>query len=204
VNNTGKHRAVGEHVSFLSRRETPVIILVAATLLCVLFALGVIGPPLSQVNDQKDSLNNSYTGQQNPINAEFVGPTQIVFTNSEVYQGGLQKSRFSGQGKFLGSTAQQDTEDIAWTLEGNFVSGRLMGEGTYSDPKGNYKGNFENSLAQGHGIYHSNAGWSYEGNFIMGAMTGYGIVHSPTGEIFEGEWRGGVLVDQNMPPTPSA
>ncbi|GHT79521.1 hypothetical protein FACS1894104_4320 [Actinomycetota bacterium] len=210
---------------------------IIATLVFVLFALGVITLPLVQVNNQLDQHGDSYTGAQNTTNAQFVGPVQIVFANNEIYQGEFAKNRFNGAGKFsgveplsaeesaalaagqgashgagqgashgAGQSASQDANQTAaaavvteraatWTIEGNFVNGRLVGAGSYADSEGSYSGNFENSMPHGQGVYTSNAGWRYEGNFTMGSMTGHGTVYTAEGETLKGQWQSGVLLD---------
>jgi hypothetical protein len=138
------------------------------TLVCVLFALGVLPPPVTSVEGLLDSHGNAYTGEMRTDIAEFVGPVSITFANGDTYQGELAQGRFVGKGSY--------TSAQGWTLAGTFRDGRLSGEGSYSDHRGIYKGWFENSLPEGIGVYRCVDGWSYSGVFKQGSLTGDGTI----------------------------
>ncbi|MDR1082756.1 MAG: hypothetical protein LBL27_02675 [Coriobacteriales bacterium] len=151
--------------SFIPRVLIP-LVFVILTLMCVLFALGVIRPPTVEVTDLHDFEDNIYAGEMRPDTEEFVGPVRVWFATGDIYEGIMADGRFAGQGTFIDSDG--------WTFSGAFTQGRLSGEGSYEDSKGRYEGPFKNSLPEGEGVYHSTEGWSYTGTFKQGSLTDEG------------------------------
>ena len=79
--------------------------------------------------------------------------------------------------------------------EGNYIHGKLNGEGVYSGASGKYEGNFANDIEHGLGKFTPWHGRSvYEGHFINGKAHGTGTIRTYDGEVlYSGEW------DRNCP-----
>jgi hypothetical protein len=116
------------------------------TLLCALFALGVIAVPTQQVEGLRDAADNAYTGNLRSNDGEFIGPVRIAFSNGDSYEGELDEGRFSGEGSFADADG--------WALSGTFEAGRLTGAGVHHDATGSYEDSFTDSLPTGTGTYH--------------------------------------------------
>jgi hypothetical protein len=76
------------------------------------------------------------------------------------------------------------------SMKGTFVHGNLqnVGEAQYVEG-GHYKGQFRDSLPNGHGTYVFADGTRYDGEFQYGLAEGHGTIVWPNGTRFEGEFK---------------
>ncbi len=171
------------------------VLLLTVALAC--FALGVLRLPNSTVTNQPDSNENSFSGTYDPNSDQYIGSVSVVFASNAVYDGGLDGHRFNGHGVFSGQEQTAEGETVYWRFEGDFVEGRLEGEGTYNDHLGNYTGTFRDSLPDGQGVYTSTSGWRYEGEFQAGLMSGQGTVFLADGSSTSGTFEDGLQLSAN-------
>ena len=77
----------------------------------------------------------------------------------------------------------------AYTYEGDFVSGRKHGAGTFTTPcGGKYVGDFVDDEITGRGERVWGDGRTYDGTFKLGEMHGEGTLRRPDGGSYTGEW----------------
>lgn len=169
-------------------------IVAVLTVALACFALGAWQPSAQQLVDQPDGKDNKITGLYDAANDTFIDDVHIVFPTNAVYDGGIEGYRFNGYGVYEGFDTGEDGLPLAWYFEGNFVDGRLEGEGSYSSVLGTYEGEFANSLPNGQGEYSSASGWRYEGEFRAGSITGHGTVYLADGTSTTGLFEDGIQI----------
>ena len=78
--------------------------------------------------------------------------------------------------------------------EGDFVNGKIEGEGKYFSENGEYYiGQWSNGRQHGKGkMYYKNGNIRYEGDFINGKIEGEGKYISENGEYYIGQWLSGI------------
>jgi len=162
----------------------------SVALACI--ALGVWQPAPQLLKNELDARGNSFSGLYDPSANVFVGSAQVLFATGAVYEGGMEENRFSGHGVLRGQEIDAEGNRHIWRFEGNFVNGRLEGQGSYKDHLGSYEGEFANSLPNGQGVYSSQSGWRYEGEFLAGMMTGKGTLYLADGSSSSGLFEDGL------------
>lgn len=169
----------------------PLLVVALMTIAIAAFALEAIVLPPYAVQNEVDARGHSFTGTYSPTEDAFIGKVRIVYPDGAEFSGEIKDIRFNGYGVFEASGRSDGGENYRYRFEGNFIEGRLEGEGTYVDNLGRYSGNFERSLPQGQGVYTSVSGWRYEGEFTAGMMTGTGTVYLADGSSASGTFEDG-------------
>lgn len=135
---------------------------------------------------------------------------KLTFANGDIYQGGIQKKKFHGNGKFV--RANGDWSDGIFDM-GNFLSGkskftkdRVEFEGNVAEGKQNgvgkmvwkdgpavsYEGDFKDGKQTGRGKFVSRNGADYEGEVVNGKPNGVGkFVWKGSSAYYEGEFKDG-------------
>ena len=89
------------------------------------------------------------------------------------------------------------------TFEGNFVQGKLQGNGKMTASGGDrYQGEYKDGKREGMGAYTSANGDRYDGQYKDNKRDGHGIQTLGTGGRTEGEWRNGTLISKTPNASP--
>ena len=108
------------------------------------------------------------------------------------YVGRLENGRPHGKGCLEIRTGE--------SMDGEWVAGRLHGEGVRVDAAGNrYEGAFLDGLAHGRGVLRRATGVIHEGMFRHGRLHGQVSTTLAGGTRYESEWRDGVEVETARP-----
>ncbi len=103
-----------------------------------------------------------------------------------LYTGQQKNGKPHGHGRFVWESLNYPKEGV---LKGNFINGKLNGEGESIYPNGNtYKGFHKDNERHGLGTMVYNSGSKYIGNWADNDRSGKGIIHYNNGDIFEGYW----------------
>jgi hypothetical protein len=122
-----------------------------------------------------------------------------LYNNNTLYEGQWKKNREHGIGTLMSSDRKRVIYQGAWE------KGRMHGHGVYNyysegigssggrspRERGNYVGQFRQSLRNGRGVFTLPDGSVYDGEFRDNIQNGYGVFHWPDGTIYEGPWRDG-------------
>ena len=121
------------------------------------------------------------------------GYYKVVYSNGDVYEGGLDRLLKSGYGSL--KLANGDV------YEGGFSYDTPWGEGSYTYFNGDvYQGSFYNGKKSGEGVYvwaavEGESQRRYEGGFYNDMRNGYGIYHYADGSIYQGDFVNDLKVD---------
>jgi hypothetical protein len=103
-----------------------------------------------------------------------------------------------GQGKAKWSSA----DGSSVVFEGNFVQGKLQGNGAMSASGGDrYQGAYKDGKRDGRGIYVSANGDKFEGEYKENQRNGLGVFTPAKGLAISGEWRGGIQAPPSSSPS---
>ena len=154
-------------------------------LICLAISLDLFAPldPKRELVAAPDEQGDLYSGSQRILDSSFNGQVTISYLNGDSYVGELHGNRFSGYGLFTAANG--------WSIEGDFIDGRMNGKGVYRDQKGVYEGSFDNSLPHGQGSYRASSGWRYDGQLQAGRISGYGLFTAADGSEYEGNFLNG-------------
>ena len=91
------------------------------------------------------------------------------------------------------------------TFEGNFVQGKLQGNGKMTASGGDrYQGEYKDGKREGFGVYTSANGDRFDGHYRDNQRDGHGILTLANGSLTEGEWRKGTSVSITSVTPPNA
>lgn len=109
---------------------------------------------------------------------------------------------FSDKTKYVGTFSQglADKEGVFYSKDGkinykgDLQNGLFHGFGIYKFGNCEYTGEFKDGLPDGKGTYKSKNGWTYEGNFKKGVFDGEGIITDSSGKKSNLFWKDGKRV----------
>jgi hypothetical protein len=102
-------------------KAVAVMFVAALTLLCVVYALGLVRPSTTVRHEGFiDAEGNVFTGEYLPEEDAYAGSVTIVFADGAVYVGGFGNNRFNGPGQYCSASG--------WEIEGTFRDGELLEE----------------------------------------------------------------------------
>lgn len=115
------------------------------------------------------------------------------------YNGEWLDDKEHGYGTAMNSSEKgAHCSTVAETYTGNFREGKRHGhgvivednfDGSFTDGKNRFEGEFENGKIMGHGVWDYANGDRFEGKFDNGYKNGHGIYTLANGLKFEGEWK---------------
>ena len=95
-----------------------------------------------------------------------------------------------GEGRGVAKWSASDGTTV--TFEGNFVQGKLQGNGKMTASGGDrYEGGYKDGKREGLGVYTSANGDQFNGQYQDNQRHGHGILTLASGSLTEGEWRNG-------------
>ena len=95
-----------------------------------------------------------------------------------------------GEGRGVAKWSASDGTTV--TFEGNFVQGKLQGNGKMTASGGDrYEGDYKDGKREGLGVYTSANGDQFKGQYKDNQRNGHGILTLATGSLTEGEGRNG-------------
>lgn len=95
-----------------------------------------------------------------------------------------------GEGRGVAKWSASDGATV--TFEGNFVQGKLQGNGKMTASGGDrYEGEYKDGKREGSGVYTSANGDRFNGQYKDNQRNGQGILTLATGSVSVGEWRNG-------------
>jgi hypothetical protein len=71
---------------------------------------------------------------------------------------------------------------------GDFRDGERSGVGTLTSPDGVYRGQWQQGVPDGEGIFEGADGAHYDGGWREGRQSGFGLAEGPPGLVYEGTW----------------
>mmetsp|Transcript_16124 Transcript_16124/g.41395 ORF Transcript_16124/g.41395 Transcript_16124/m.41395 type:complete len:1154 (-) Transcript_16124:92-3553(-) len=104
------------------------------------------------------------------------GHGQMIYANGDNYEGTFSNGRRHGRGVFR--NLQQTIK-----YDGEWQHGVRQGQGVLEDDHGLYRGEFEEDLPHGKGLWKRKSGETYEGNFVRGQPHGTMTYTSADGRV---------------------
>jgi len=112
------------------------------------------------------------------------GTCRVLFHNGDSYIGSVREFQLHGQGKY---TFAQPSNSR--TYAGQFLDGRMDGEGAYAFSNGDvYVGQFHHGAFAGIGCYVHKDKYLYEGEWQDGRMHGRGKLTFANGDVWQGQF----------------
>lgn len=106
-----------------------------------------------------------------------------------------------GEGRGVAKWSASDGTTV--TFEGNFVQGKLQGNGIMTTSGGDrYQGDYKDGKREGFGVYTAANGDKFNGQYKDNQRHGHGILTLGTGTLREGEWQNGNLVSVTSESSP--
>ena len=142
------------------------------------------------------------TNEDNKIDYENNDGSHYVGQVNAFGQNNKGTFTYSDKSKYVGTFSQglADKEGVFYSKDGkinykgNLQNGLFHGFGIYKFGNCEYVGEFKNGLPDGKGTYKSKDGWTYEGNFKNGVFNEDGILIDASGAKSNVFWKDGKRV----------